>query len=70
MNCAHCNKPFTCGCQKTQVDWVTIHKTCRTSFAANKAEVIAKANEEKVKASSRDFDLQLASHQIKNLRNT
>jgi len=33
MNCAHCNKGFTCGCQKTKAaDNKTIHKTCATVY--------------------------------------
>jgi hypothetical protein len=33
MNCAHCNKGFTCGCQKTKAsDGQTVHKTCVTAY--------------------------------------
>jgi len=33
MNCAHCNKGFTCGCQKTKAaDNKTVHKTCLTVY--------------------------------------
>ena len=33
MNCAQCNKGFTCGCQKTKAtDGKTVHKTCLTAY--------------------------------------
>lgn len=29
MTCKHCNRGFTCGCQKTKAnDGNTVHKTC------------------------------------------
>lgn len=34
MNCKHCNKPFTCGCQKINVNGITVHKTCKTEWEA------------------------------------
>ena len=35
MNCKHCNKPFTCGCQKTKAsDGSVVHKTCLPSYNA------------------------------------
>jgi hypothetical protein len=31
--CAHCNKPFSCGCQKiTALDGKTVHKTCKPDY--------------------------------------
>jgi len=36
-NCAHCNKPFTCGCQKTTTsDGRTVHKGCRIAAEKKK----------------------------------
>lgn len=32
MNCKHCNKPFSCGCQKTSVNGIIIHKTCKAEW--------------------------------------
>ena len=33
MNCAQCNKGFTCGCQKTKTaNGQTVHKTCLTAY--------------------------------------
>lgn len=33
MNCVHCNKRFTCGCQKTKAaDGKTVCKTCLSSY--------------------------------------
>jgi hypothetical protein len=33
MNCASCNKGFSCGCQKTKAaDGKTVHKTCVTEY--------------------------------------
>jgi hypothetical protein len=33
MNCAQCNKGFSCGCQKTKAaDSKTVHKTCLTAY--------------------------------------
>jgi hypothetical protein len=33
MNCAHCNKGFSCGCQKTKAaDGQTVHKGCVTEY--------------------------------------
>jgi|TARA_B110000908_G_C10078967_1_gene368665 hypothetical protein len=61
MNCAHCNKAFTCGCQKLIVEGITIHKTCKNEYnnkVSNPADV------------TRELGLDLAKEQIKNLRNT
>lgn len=33
MNCKHCKKSFTCGCQKaTASDGSVVHKTCLTDY--------------------------------------
>ena len=33
MNCAQCNKGFSCGCQKTKAaDNKTVHKACLTAY--------------------------------------
>lgn len=33
MNCAHCNKAFTCGCQKTvAANGQTVHKSCLADY--------------------------------------
>ena len=33
MNCVHCNKRFTCGCQKAKAaDGKTVCKTCLNSY--------------------------------------
>ena len=33
MNCAHCNKGFSCGCQKTKAaNNETVHKACATVY--------------------------------------
>lgn len=63
MNCANCNKGFSCGCQKMAVDGVTIHKTCQNEWN-NK-----KLSNQSEQASKQDLNLQLAADQIKNLRN-
>jgi hypothetical protein len=35
MNCKHCNKGFTCGCQKTKAsDGTIVHKTCLKEYEA------------------------------------
>ena len=35
--CTHCNKAFSCGCQKTKAtDGQTVHKTCRGEYEHNK----------------------------------
>mgnify|MGYP003661431294 CR=1 FL=1 len=34
--CAHCTKPFSCGCQKIAgIDGKTIHKTCKPEYDLN-----------------------------------
>jgi len=56
-NCAHCNKQFTCGCQKATLgDGVIVCKPCKT---------IADA----ALGTSRDLGLELARQQIQDLRN-
>ena len=31
--CAHCSKPFSCGCQKiAAVDGNTVHKSCKPTY--------------------------------------
>jgi hypothetical protein len=53
MNCAQCNKPFTCGCQKhIASNGQTIHKTCAGNHSASQTK-----------------NLNLAQQQIKDLRN-
>ena len=33
MNCAECNKGFSCGCQKTKAaDGRVVHKTCKAKY--------------------------------------
>jgi hypothetical protein len=33
MNCASCNKGFSCGCQKTKAkDGNTVHKSCLSKY--------------------------------------
>ena len=33
MNCKHCNKAFSCGCQKTIAqDGAVVHKSCLTNY--------------------------------------
>lgn len=37
MNCKHCNKGFSCGCQKaTAPDGAVVHKSCLTEYLAAK----------------------------------
>jgi hypothetical protein len=56
-NCAHCNKQFTCGCQKaTLQNGTVVCKPCKT---------IADAAVD----TSRDLGLELARQQIQDLRN-
>jgi hypothetical protein len=64
MNCANCNKPFTCGCQKMfDINKTAIHKTCENEWAT-------KSNINSPDVSHRDLNLELAKEQIKNLRNS
>jgi len=40
MNCAQCNKGFTCGCQKTKAaDGKTVHKTCLTTYSNKSSNI-------------------------------
>ncbi len=56
-NCAHCNKVFTCGCQKATLgNGIIVCKQC-------KAIALAKVD------TSRDLSLELARQQIQDLRN-
>ena len=32
MNCKHCNKGFSCGCQKTNVNGAVVDKTCAADY--------------------------------------
>ena len=33
MNCNHCHRPFTCGCQKANVaNGLVVHKTCVNEY--------------------------------------
>ena len=55
-NCAHCNQQFTCGCQKASLgNGVVVCKNCKTKAEANVS-------------TSRDLNLELAIHQIQDLR--
>ena len=55
-NCAHCNKTFTCGCQKASLgNGVVVCKNCKQLAEANLA-------------TSRDLNLELARQQIQDLR--
>lgn len=56
-NCAHCNKQFTCGCQKAQLNDGTV--VCKPCMKKNNADV----------NTSRDLNLELARQQIQDLRN-
>jgi len=56
-NCAHCNKNFTCGCQKTQLqDGTVVCKPCKRKHDADVS-------------TSRDLNLELARQHIQDLRN-
>ena len=55
-NCAHCNKVFTCGCQKASLgNGVIVCKQCKAKAEANVS-------------TSRDLNLELAKQQIQDLR--
>ena len=55
-NCAHCNKTFTCGCQKASLgNGVVVCKNC-------------KALAEAKTSTSRDLNLELARQPIQDLR--
>jgi hypothetical protein len=37
MNCKHCDKGFSCGCQKTTAqDGSLVHKTCLSDYEKSK----------------------------------
>tara|TARA_R110001592_G_scaffold142233_1_gene364221 strand:- start:1885 stop:2064 length:180 start_codon:yes stop_codon:yes gene_type:complete len=56
-NCTHCNKAFTCGCQKAFTkDGTLVCKDCKTKADADVS-------------TSRDLNLELARQQIQDLRN-
>jgi transcription elongation factor Elf1 len=56
-NCAHCNKVFTCGCQKASLgNGVIVCKQCKAKAEANVS-------------TSRDLNLELARQQIQDLKN-
>jgi len=62
MNCSHCSKPFTCGCQKHVVNnGVIVHKTCLTEYNSS--------SNVKAPPKQSNLELQLAAQQIKDLRN-
>jgi hypothetical protein len=62
MNCANCNKGFSCGCQKMIVNGITIHKTCHNEWKNKNFSSNVISN------TSNDLSLELAKEQIKNLR--
>ena len=40
MNCVHCGKKFTCGCQKAKAaDGKVVHKTCVATYNAKNGKV-------------------------------
>jgi uncharacterized Zn ribbon protein len=66
MNCANCNKTFTCGCQKAFDDQgTTICKTCVNEWAEKKLSGQASSQV----LPTRDLNLELAAQQIRDLRN-
>lgn len=43
MKCKHCDKAFTCGCQKTQAsNGATVHKTCVKEYNAKIEKTLVK----------------------------
>ena len=58
-NCAHCNKQFTCGCQKASIGNGVI-------LYVNNVKTKAEAN---VSTTSSNLNLELARQQIQDLRN-
>jgi hypothetical protein len=45
MNCKHCGKPFSCGCQKTTaIDGSVVHKTCLTAYQNKISNTVAKSD--------------------------
>ena len=71
MECANCNKTFTCGCQKAFDDQgIAICKTCVNEWSNKKLSNQAPSKELPVKElSTRDLNLELATQQIRDLRN-
>jgi|TARA_B110000977_G_scaffold75703_1_gene102200 hypothetical protein len=62
MNCKHCHKPFTCGCQKANgVDGSVIHKTCVNEYNRTKNIV---ANDK-----AANLSLEIARQKIVDLTN-
>ena len=57
-NCAHCNRQFTCGCQKAYVEGTAVCKTCVANYKQIK----------KSQDPTREKSLELARQQIQNLR--
>tara|TARA_R110002072_G_scaffold231519_2_gene388939 strand:- start:1988 stop:2167 length:180 start_codon:yes stop_codon:yes gene_type:complete len=56
-NCAHCNKRFTCGCQKASLgNGVIVCKQCKTKAEADVS-------------TSSNLNRELARQQIQDLRN-
>ena len=55
-NCAHCNKRFTCGCQKAKLDNGTI--VCKQCKARMDADV----------KTQRNLNMELARQQIQDLK--
>ena len=46
--CAHCNRTFTCGCQKTTVDGIVVCKTCVTNYKQSKKNIAANIESQEV----------------------
>ena len=45
MNCKHCGKKFTCGCQKTTAsDGSVVHKSCLTAYNNKINKTVPKAD--------------------------
>ncbi len=56
-NCTHCNRQFSCGCQKAYLDNGSV--VCKECKAKSEANV----------NTSRDLNLELARQQVQDLRN-
>jgi hypothetical protein len=66
MECANCNKTFTCGCQKAfDNQGVAICKTCVNEWEAKKLS----GNTQQEVLSTRNLNLELAAQQIRDFRN-
>tara|TARA_R100000544_G_scaffold35211_1_gene22419 strand:- start:1469 stop:1663 length:195 start_codon:yes stop_codon:yes gene_type:complete len=61
-NCAHCNRQFTCGCQKAYVEGIAVCKTCVPNYKQIKKS-------ESSQDPNRERSLELARQQIVDLRN-